>query len=321
VHTVPDYGEPQNNLQAAYMQEYLEVLIAAINGQDCVLSGGAVSAQGSPDMTVAVAKAGVLSAGALFAVAAGNATITTADATNPRIDLVVVNSSGALAVRAGTPAAAPKPAARSTNDVVLAAVYVPANDTTISSAQIVDMRCFQSGPIVIAKSTAGVTFSNSLAEQTLFSATIPNGLFLAGKRLRFKAAGYGLQNGTGGGSRNITVRIKFGATTMFADVTTNYGNDNRYWGWQIDAELTAVGDSSQTLTGAANMGTGALTAPTTGTAGDLATAESSYWRTAFRGTASEGADSANKDFVLTEQMSLAQTTFQIWMDHATLELL
>ncbi len=118
--TIPDDGEGDNTLQSLLFQEYLDVLVAGIQGIDCVLSGLAIT--GGADMTPAVAKGAVLSNGTMFAVAAADVTIGTADATNPRLDLIVVNSSGALAVRAGTAAANPKPPARTANDVVIGVV-------------------------------------------------------------------------------------------------------------------------------------------------------------------------------------------------------
>lgn len=105
-----------------------------------VVSGCAVTAQGSPDMTVAVAAGTVLVAGVLKTVSSGNVTISAADGTNPRFDLVVADSTGAKQRRGGTAAANPVFPAPSAGDVVLAAVYVPASDTTINSNQIVDKR-------------------------------------------------------------------------------------------------------------------------------------------------------------------------------------
>lgn len=138
--TIPDKGEGQNDIQSILFQEHLDVLVAGVSGSDFVCDGCAVTAQGTPDMTVAVAAGVVCSNDGYFSVTAGNVTISTANATNPRIDLVVVDSSGAKQARAGTAAAAPKPPARTANDVVLASVFVPANDTTISTDQITDMR-------------------------------------------------------------------------------------------------------------------------------------------------------------------------------------
>src|SRR5262245_30092260 len=127
--TIPDKGEGFSVIQSRWFQEYIDVLVAGIQGIDCVLSGLGVTA--GADMTPAVGKGAVLSNGTMFAIAGADVTITTADSTNPRIDLIVVNSAGALAVRAGTAGVNPKPTARSTNDVVIAAVIVRAGVNAI----------------------------------------------------------------------------------------------------------------------------------------------------------------------------------------------
>lgn len=133
---VPAKGTAQNDHQSIWHEIDAEVLSAAAARVDCRRSGCVPTQQGSPDMTVACSAGTVLSAGILRTVAAGNWTVGAADATNPRIDLLVVTAAGALAVRAGTAAAAPKPPARTANDVVCAHVYVPATDTTITDDQL-----------------------------------------------------------------------------------------------------------------------------------------------------------------------------------------
>lgn len=152
--TLPDKGEGLSDLQSLLFQEYLEVEHAAILGTDCVLQGGdlsyagcLVTPQGSPNMTVAVATGEVQSNGVWFSVTGANATISAADATNPRLDLIVVDSAGAIQTRTGTAAAfstssTPKPPNRTANDVVLAVVYVAANAASIVGAAITDLRCF-----------------------------------------------------------------------------------------------------------------------------------------------------------------------------------
>jgi hypothetical protein len=157
--TLPDKGEGQNDIQSILFQEYLEVLTQGIQGQDFVTSGCAVTAQGAPNLTVAVAAGVVWSNGVRRAVTAGNVTIGAANATNPRIDLVVVDSTGTKQCRAGTAAAAPKPPARTTDDVVLAAIYVPANDTTISTDQITDLRLMNGRDYVTASLAADVSIA------------------------------------------------------------------------------------------------------------------------------------------------------------------
>ncbi len=248
--TIPDKGEGDNDLQSILFQEYLEVLVEGINGKNCVLSGCQVT--GGADMTPEVAKGAVLSNGTLFAVAAATATIGAADPTDPRIDLVVINASGALAVRAGTAAPAPKPPARTTNDVVLAAVYVPAGDTSIESTKITDMRLVrEQGPIVIHKETASKSQANSNASFSIFNnaLSIPNGLFLAGRQLRVRAFGNVLHNSAT--AMTLTVTISFGGTNIFSDATASYGTtaDADRQPWYLDFTITAQANNNQRMGG------------------------------------------------------------------------
>lgn len=135
---LPDKGTKDNDIQSIMFQEYWSVLADGISGKNCVVTGLAVT--GGADMTPAVSSGSVISNYIKYDVTGADVTIGTADATNPRIDLIVVTSAGSLAVRAGTAASAPKPPARTTNDVVLASVYVAANATTIGTGSIDDKR-------------------------------------------------------------------------------------------------------------------------------------------------------------------------------------
>lgn len=137
--TIPNEADAFNANQAEPDKVDIDILTAGY-ADSGVIVGCAVTAQVSPDMTVAVAAGAVTVGTAHAAVTAGNVTIGTADATNPRIDLITVNSSGTKACTAGTAAAEPVLPAIPADSVVLAAVYVPANDTTIASNQIVDKR-------------------------------------------------------------------------------------------------------------------------------------------------------------------------------------
>ena len=81
---------------------------------------------------------------------AATATITTADATNPRIDLVCITvndaaysgslNSVAINVVKGTAAGSPSVPSTPTNSIALAQVAVAAGATTISSGNITDVR-------------------------------------------------------------------------------------------------------------------------------------------------------------------------------------
>lgn len=117
----------------------IDILVAGFSASG-VVSGCAVTAQGTPDMTVAVASGTVIVAGTVAAVTGANSTIGAADGSNPRFDLITVNNSGTLATTAGTAATNPVFPAIPADSIVLAAVYVPAGDTDIDSNQITDKR-------------------------------------------------------------------------------------------------------------------------------------------------------------------------------------
>lgn len=315
--TIPDKGEGAADIQSVLFQEYLDVLAAGIAGTQCVVHGCAVTAQGSPDMTVAVAKGSVISNSVLYAVAGANATITTADGTNPRLDLVVVNSSGALAVRAGTAATNPKPPARTAGDVVLAVVLVPASDTTIATDQITDLRIIrQQGPLVLKAATTAVTFNTTTAIQTYASLTIPNGLLLAGRAIRFRAGGNYLSNS---GTGTWTLTISFGGTTLFADASGATTADADRGAWRVEGEIIGEGTSSQRLNGRVTFQTpGAKTNATTGI-GDLGA--TTHINTPMRGTSAVNADAANNDLLIRWTMSVSNAAVETVCDFSTFELI
>ena len=96
--------------------------------------------------------------------AAATATITTADLTNPRIDLICItvrdayytgaNNDVIINVVAGTPAGSPAVPATPANSLVLAQVAVAALATTIVNANITDLRQVVA-PVNVAQSVAG----------------------------------------------------------------------------------------------------------------------------------------------------------------------
>jgi hypothetical protein len=318
--TVPDDGEGDSYLQSALFQEDLDILVAGISGLDCVLSGLAVT--GGADMTPAVAKGAVLSNGTLFAVAAADVTIAAAHATLPRLDLIVVDSAGALAVRAGTAAAQPKPTARSANDVVLAMVYVPATDTAIASSQIVDKRVLRAqGPIVVYKTTAPETTNTTAAAVHVLNkagsgVTIPSGLFLAGRQLRCRIGGNLLLNS---GAPTVTLTISYGGTTLFADVTGAATADVDRLVFTLDFVLTAQANNDQALVGDFALSIlGAKTAPTTGL-GDIA--GTAQLTGPYAGAAAVDSDAANRVLAVTLTMSVSNAANEIVVEHASLELL
>ena len=171
--TILNKGSGLHDNQSEIDKVDIDILVAGLAG-DGVVSGCAVTAQGVPDMTVAVAAGTVRIGGIEVTVTGGNVTIGAADATNPRFDLVVVNNAGTKSVVAGTAAAeggTPGPVfpAIPANSDVLAAVYVPAADTAIGSTQITDKRVVVRGE----GAGAGVTTDQSTTSTSYADLTTP----------------------------------------------------------------------------------------------------------------------------------------------------
>lgn len=106
-----------------------------------VISGCAVTAQGSPNLTVAVASGVVVVDGVISAITAGNVVIQAGDS-EPRFDLVLAaKTSGTLSVLRGTASTNPRfPSFDPSLFAILASVYVRASTTSILSTDIVDKR-------------------------------------------------------------------------------------------------------------------------------------------------------------------------------------
>lgn len=220
--TIPNEVDAFHADQAEPDKVDIDVLVAALSGQG-VLSGAAVTAQGSPDMTVAVAAGVVRIGGAPVQVASGNVTITSADATNPRFDLIAVDSSGTKSAVAGSPAAQPVFPAIPASSVILAAVYVPATDTTIASNQITDKRAIVTPNSSIPISSTAATVAG--ADQTLPDENASNQI-----RLRFTVPEWW------NGISDIVVRtIWFAASTGLVDLETQID----YW-TEVDENATVA---------------------------------------------------------------------------------
>src|SRR3990172_10770912 len=169
------------NPQSIWMQTDIDAVIAGFNGT-YVVSGGTVTAQSTPDMTVAVAAGTVAVGGVIAALCAGNVTISAADATNSRVDLIWSDETGTRGITAGTAAANPKAPALPASKVLLAMVYVPTNDTDIDADQITDKRVIvpHNGTAgTLAKFSNGTTLVNSILSESGAVATVNGSLKLA----------------------------------------------------------------------------------------------------------------------------------------------
>jgi hypothetical protein len=139
--TIPDKGEGSNDIQSVLCQSDIDAVVGGFNRTGVLLGCGVSQRAAGANMSVDVA-AGVVMVGGLHAiVAATNVAVSAADATNPRLDLVVANGSGVISVLTGVAAGAPiEPTLDPTTYAVLAQLYVPATATTVTTARIIDRR-------------------------------------------------------------------------------------------------------------------------------------------------------------------------------------
>lgn len=128
--------------QAAPDKIDIDMLVQGINGYG-IVTGAAVTPQGSPNMTVAVAAgtAFIQGTSTIVTITSGNVTITAANASFPRFDLVAVDNTGTKSAVAGTASANPVFPSIPANSIILAAVYVAAGVASIVTSAIVDKRC------------------------------------------------------------------------------------------------------------------------------------------------------------------------------------
>jgi hypothetical protein len=113
-------------------------------------------------------------------------TITTANPSNPRIDIVVVTVSDAyytgslntvaFSVIAGTPAASPVAPATPANSILLATIAVAAATTAITTANITDNRVLATSPTASVTLTNTVTLTNKTVSGPNFTQTGTNSI-------------------------------------------------------------------------------------------------------------------------------------------------
>jgi hypothetical protein len=178
--------------------------------------------------------------------AAATAAIATANATNPRIDLICLTINDAyytgslnnvvINVVTGTPASSPTVPATPANSIALAKVAVGANVTSIVNANITDLRVAVTSNLVATNSTAinaqtGTTYTTvlsdngsvvTLANASAIAVTIPPYSSVAypiGAQITL--AQYGVGQVTVSGGSGVTI-VSTGATPAFPKLRVQY---------------------------------------------------------------------------------------------------
>lgn len=230
-----------------------------------VLSGCAVTAQGSPNMTVAVAAGQVKVGGFYPYVAAGNVTITAADGTNPRFTIITVNYNGVKTATNGTPAAKPAYPALPADNVLLAAIFVPANDTAIDPEQIRDKRVF------LDDTLKGFQFRDE---------------FLSG-------AIYPPWNFTGGNSASFQAGSAAHPGQAIIDTTTSSGNNARLYLGNLETNVVVIPADIARLRFIVSIPTVTSVIVKAGIGQDMAVGTANQWGTAGAWFQFDSAASAN----------------------------
>lgn len=138
---IPNAVDATFPIQAAPDARDFDVITLAFQGYAVASGCACTPASSGSTLGVAVASGSVF-VGSKTAVAVTGATVTpgAASGTNPRIDLVVVDNTGALSVVAGAAAAVPAMPAIPASRTVLAAVYIPTSATSITAGNLIDKR-------------------------------------------------------------------------------------------------------------------------------------------------------------------------------------
>lgn len=220
--TIPNEDDASYADQAVPDSVDFEVIAAGVGG-DGVVFGGEVTAGGGMTVDVSAVRARIGDVQSHVA-ASNDLAIGNGDASNPRFDLVVTDGQ-TISVTAGTADATPvfpKPAA---GDVVLAAVYVPANESTaITAGMIVDKRMFVTadGRANILSPATGVSADGTTDDAAALDAALsaggywffPRGTYAIDTPLVLSLSG------------NLDILGESGALLACTDDTNYGGNEN-----------------------------------------------------------------------------------------------
>ena len=150
--------------------EQLERIARGIPKQFGIVTGGAVTVSAGITVAVsAIAANDYVINGAVqtTAYAGGTVALTAADATNPRIDLITIDTSGTVGKVDGTAAGTPFPPDAGDTKLVLAEILMVANETSLAASDILDKRVTLSPSVLFVAPHAVAGTGGTLASAGL----------------------------------------------------------------------------------------------------------------------------------------------------------
>lgn len=169
-------------------------------------------------------------------------------------------------------------------------------------------------PAILDRATSTIAVASSVAKTDVYSYSVPGGLLSTNKSLRLTLLGDYLNNGAA--TSTLTFELRFGATTLWADVTAANAVSATVRALRLEATVANLGASnSQLLSGFILLAS--TSAATTGQ-GDVAAVAT--LANPFAGAAAEDTTAAKTLAVaVTHQQNHANTRFRRL--YASLELL
>ena len=112
-----------------------------------IVQGMELTESATPDLNASLAAGNYIINGTIYSKTSATVTFTNADATNPRWDLVSIDTSGTVTITEGTPASTATVPSLPSGECPIAIVYRPATDNTIREELIFLWRVKPSNPL------------------------------------------------------------------------------------------------------------------------------------------------------------------------------
>lgn len=216
----------------------------------------------SPGLTVSVEEGTAWIQENRFSVDQQYKTLSTADGSNERIDLLVLGSEGTIDIIEGTPAASPVTPDITPGHIGVARISVPSSDTTITNDQMTDLRNMlglMGGRLEFVHSGSGSDSSAGVVELDTTVSFIEN---LASIKDHYIAIIFWDKTGTAGSSAQLGIRFTSNGNNADAlfDFGTTAGTGGGKWYMGEGAtnnDITIFGVGSHANTSEVNNGNAA----------------------------------------------------------------